>query len=290
VPNSPKKKPAKVAKKASKKPSKRGVASKGATPRQKAERNKELLRGDLAFYESQEKKNFGRRTKGTANHPRGIPLYALHQDARGNWVSSDGEVKLSDREYERLANNPDAIPKYTPIKRGGKIVRYRNTRTGDIVTPYYRHQIFGKTFNNIEDEASRVRSELYVESLEQMRHARLSRHHNLAESYQLVHPDMSLNEIYRSNDFQTLVEELTTFNYKAYGINLENIEIAQNAGYNIDMETAKRELGRNQEYQQVLAALGRRLPSDNHPVGDSEPNYINDKVREYWARQYGEEE
>ena len=282
--------PAKKPKKAGKKPSKRGVVSKGATPLQRANRNKELLSGDLAFYNNSEKKNYARRTKGNKEHPRGVALYTLKQDDKGVWHSQDNTIRLSDAEYERLANNPDAIPKYTPIHKNGRIVRFRNTRTGDIVTPYYRYQIFGKTFNQIEDEATRIRSTLYIESQEQQRHARLSRHHNLAESYQLVHPEMNLNQIYASQHFKNLVAQLTTYNYKSYGINIENIEIAQNAGYDISMDDAKRALGSDPGYQDVLAELGRRKPSDNHPVGDSEPNYINDQVRKYWATQHREEE
>ena len=49
------------------------------------------------------------------------------------------------------------------------------------------------------------------------------------------------------------------------------------------MEDAKRALGSNPEYQQVLALLGRRKPSDNHPVGDSDPNYIKNVVEPYYA-------
>jgi hypothetical protein len=282
------KKPAKkTSKSTGKKPSKRGVVSKGATSRQKANRNQELLQGDLSFYNQADKKNYSRRTKGNKQHPRGVPLYTLIHE-KGVYHTLDNSISLTDAEYERLANNPDAIPRYTPLKKDGKIVRYRNTRTGDVVTPYYRFQIFGKAFNDIQDEETRVRSELYLEAGTAQRHAAQSRHHNLAESYQIIHNDMNLNEIYRSADFQQLVGELVTYHYRAYGINPENIMTAQNLGYNITEEEAKRALGSMNGYQQVLASLGRRLPSDNHPVGDSDPNYINDVVKKYWAKQHGE--
>lgn len=289
---SPARKPKKVTK-AGKKPSKRGVVSKGATPRQKAERNKELLKGDLSFYAQAEKKNYGRRTKGNAAHTRGVPLYTLKQDGKGNWHSDDNSIRLTDAEYERLANNPDAIPRYTPIRKDGKIVRYRNTRTGDVVTPYYRFQVFGKAFktpyHRLEEAETKIRRELYLEAGTAQRHAAQTRHHNLAESYQIVHNDMNLNEIYRSEDFKQLVAELGTYHYRAYGITPENIMTAQNLGYNITEDEAKRALGTMDGYQQVLANLGRRLPSDNHPVGDSDPNYINDVVKKYWAKQHGGE-
>jgi hypothetical protein len=286
VPNS--RKPPKKVSKAGKKPAKRptpktrnGVGRK-ASNTQKQNRNKELLAGDIAFYNTSEKKNYGRRTKGNAEHPRGVPLYTLRPNGKGFMISNDGSIRLTEQAYEKLALNPDAIPKYTPIHKDGKIVRFRNTKTGDIVTPYYRYKIFGKTFNEIQDEETRIRSTLYVESQQQQRHARLSRHYSLAQSYQILHPEMNLNQIVASPDFQRLVAELTTFNYKLYGINLENIEIAQSAGYNINMEDAKRALGSNPEYQEVLVKLGRRKPSDNHPVGDSDPNYIKNVVEPYY--------
>ena len=68
------------------------------------------------------------------------------------------------------------------------------------------------------------------------------------------------------------------------GINEENILTAQNAGFDVTEESAKRGLGSNVEYQTVLAKLGRRLPSDNHPVGDSDPNYIKNVVQPYYER------
>lgn len=279
----PAKKPKKVSK-AGKKPSKRGVVRKGATPLQRANRNKELLENDLSFYNRSEKKNYARRTKGNAEHPRGVPLYTLRYDGRF-YASHDRSIVLTPKEYERLANNPDAIPRYTPIHNSkGKIVRFRNTKTGDIVTPYYRYRIFGKTFNDIQDEETRVRSELYTEANVQQRYTERRTHHNLAQSYQLVHPTMNLNQIYANSDFQSLVNELRSFNYSAYGINEENILTAQNAGFDVTEESAKRALGSNVEYQTVLAKLGRRLPSDNHPVGDSDPNYIKNVVQPYYER------
>jgi len=296
MPNSrPNRKPSKPSKKAAKKTAKRGVASKGATPRkatqeQKRNRNKELLAGDIAFYENQEHTNYGRRTKGNKDHPRGVRLDTLREDVNGIWHSDDNTIRLTKSEYNALAKNPDAIPQYTPIYKGKKIVKYRNTRTGQFVKPYYRHQVFGKYFNRVVEGTpeERTRSELYREALTAQTHARVVRHFNLAESYQLLHPEMTKQQIVASEDFQILVGRLRSFNYIQYGITEENVEIIDEVQHTtLSIEDFKLALGEDEEYKEVLILLGRRLPSDSGAVGESDRDHIKNVVQPYYAAKTG---
>jgi hypothetical protein len=293
VPNSPKKKPAKVAKKAGKKPAKRTAVAKKATVVRKAtqeqrrNRNKELLAGDIAFYQSSEPKNYARRTKGNKNHPRGVALYSLTK-TKGIYHTDDNTIKLTDAEYEKLAENPDAVPSYTPIYKGKKIVKYRNTRTGEFVTPYYRHQIFGKYFNSsaVTDRdltnEEKLRADIYQISNKAATHARLTRHFDLASSYQLLHPDMTKNKIVASEDFQTLVGMLRSYNYRQYGITEENVEIIDQVQHtNLSIEDFKLALGEDEQYKEVLVRLGRRTPTDSGPVGESDRDHIKNVVIPY---------
>ena len=282
--------PAKKPKRTSKatKASKAKGAAKKAAPKalsqtDKAKRNQELLAKDKAFYNAMEKKNYGRRTKGNALHPKGVPLYTLRPDGKGFYRTEDNSIRLTDAQYERMALNPDAIPRYTPIRENGKIVYYRNTRTGDIVTPHYRHKIFGKEFNKIEDEQTRERSEIYQEALVQQRHAQIARTYDLVTSYRILHPDMTPNEVRASAHFQGLVAELGTFNYKQYGITPQNIALADEiTGRNITVEGAKDALGSDPRYQEVMVQLGRRLPGETFAVGESDRDHIKNVVRPHY--------
>lgn len=272
------KKPKKTNKRTGKKTTK-GVGKK-PTPKG---RNAELLKADKEFYERSEKTNYGRRTKGNALHPRGVPLYTLRPDSKGFYSTEDNSIRLTDKEYERIALNPDAIPRYTPIRENGKIVYYRNTRTGERVTPYYRHKVFGKEFNTITDEESRQRAETYVEALAQQRYAYIARTYDLVTSYRIVHPDMTPNQVRASPHFQGLVAELGSFNYKQYGITPQNIRLAdQITGQDLTSKEVKLELGRDTRYQEVMVELGRRKPGETFAVGESDRDHIKNEVIPYY--------
>lgn len=285
---------------------KRGAAAKAAPRKRRssAENERQLLE-DLSFYEGQSPNVTTRRTKGTKKHPRGIPISNLIYDDKKNTYRSASatrgkpDIEITAGEYKKLAQNPYAVPTYTPIRerRNGKtvVVAFENSITHKRVSPYYRYQIFGKEFKREQTPVLRERKELYEASLEQQRLARVRRHYNLAESYQLLHPDMTVNKIVGEPEFQDLVVSLSSFNYRKYGINLENVEIADTelgGDYNREyseeeVELLKEMLGEDPDYQEVLVGLGRRLPMDTNAVGDSDPNHIKFTVEPFLRAQHG---
>lgn len=293
-----KKQSAKKAKKAGKKAvAKRGATKRIVVPRKRRspEANRYQLEQDVGYYNEQSPNLLSRRTKGTARHHRGLPIGNLHYDARTNtYRSVDNDIILSEREYKNLSQNPYAVPLYTPIRerKNGKtrVVAFRNTITGKEVSPYYRYQIFGKEFNKTETPEQVERANLYTVGVAQQRRASASRHYDLVRSYRLLHPELTPNEVVSSVDFQDLVIELGSFNYRNYGITLENVEIADTqlgGSFNRDLSEQevtllKDELGLDPRYQQVLVLLGRRLPSDTNPVGESDPGHIKFTVAPFY--------
>jgi hypothetical protein len=263
--------------------------------------NKARLESDKAYYEEYAF-DTNRRTKPSDRHKHGIQLKNLnYDDSNDTYVSGDKSVRISSSEYRRLAINPKAVPRYTPIKKGKKIVAFYNTQTKHVVSPYYRYQIFGKEFRQVDTEEQVERATAYTESLvaanRQRAHARMS----LIDSYVIRHPEFKENYSARewrnavANDpnFISLVEQLQTFNYKQYGITLENIETIDTIlGGSYDDATVKREqgeliaaLGTDPEYQRILMELGRRTPDETRPIGSyPHGSYIKMVVKPYYAK------
>lgn len=302
MPSKPRKKPAK---KASKTTKKRGVVKPTTSRRTSPELNKARLREDIAYYEDNAY-DYNRRTKPTARHKQGLKLSSLEYDVNTNtYYSQDGDIRITEAEYKRIAVNPNAVPKYIPIKRDNKIKGYYRQDTGQVVTPYYRDKIFGKRFRTIEgdSEEERDRATAYVESNRLNKISRTAHRYGLVDSYLLVHPEFvvktSKGEIDRrktrvavlnDDNFIRLVEQLQTYNYNLYGINLQNVEALDeiiNGSMNLsrsegELKALREALGRDPEYQNILVELGRRKPSDVWPVGDSPPGYIKNEMRGYY--------
>lgn len=318
----PPRKPRKAAKKASKTTAKRGAGRKQPAPRKaqagsgelpqslkneillskakgQREINKARLARDIEIYENAQIENMNRRTKPTKKHKRGVPLHSLEmvdydfENKRfyrePHWVSPDREVNITEREYRRLASNPYAVAQYIPVKEGKKIVAYRNSVTGEIVTPYYRNQVFGKYFRSIEGQGGLIRSSVYAESVREQQRIARKRHYNLVSSYQLRFPDMTTAEVLRDPEFQALVTELTAFNHGQHSVSFdyfadlqEGLSEKQKADV---VKQLRSEYGKDPRYQEVLMLLGRRLPSDTNPVGESDPQHIKFTVAPYYEGQ-----
>jgi len=274
-----------------------GVVGKPATPRASKRLNELRLEEDKAYYESL-KDDSTRRTKPSARHKRGLPLSSFEPVyARGGtvpieYISNDQTERLSVQQFKQLNVNPYAVPTYTPVhgytKSGKKTIkRFRNSVTGHVVSPYYRYHYFGREFNRTDTEEQVDRSNAYIAAMQTQAHAKRARSKDLVGSYQLLHPKMTRADILRSNDFQGLVIKLEQLHASAYDITdqtVEEIDTALGGSYdpkNIPIEKAllKEKLGENQEYKDVLVALGRRLPSDTNAVGESDPNHIKNTVR-----------
>lgn len=278
---------------------KRGAAkkTKKGAPRKRASPalNQARLKSDIEYYQ-ENYFNDERRTKPTARHKQGIQLKSLKY-SNGRYVSQDGDVSITRDEYERLALNPKAVPRYTKIKVGGK-TRFYNIQTKHVVTPYYRYQIFGKHFRQVDTEEEVMRATAYEQSNQAARAQRTHARMSLIESYALRHPEFQENYSKRdwrnaiANDpnFRNLVEQLQTWNYKQFGITPENIETIDTIlGGSYDTSTVNREegeliaqLGEDPDYQRVLVELGRRLPSETRPVGSYGPGYIKNVVVPYY--------
>ena len=289
------------AKRGAGKPAKKGPAPRKAAapkPLSKQEINRRRLEADLGYYYSQEPKLYSRRTKSTKNHPRGIPLTSLSFE-NGYWTSRDGSVRLTDKEYERIALNPKAVPLYTPLHEDPnnrkKITGYRNSITRERVSTHYQ-KMFSRYFRSADvqgdlTEEQRTMAEAYTESIVFARKARASRHYNLAESYQLVHPEMSINQIVASEDFQNLVYRLETIHkgIETFGSRefVEDVEhaIKRYPTYSEEEEIAesiREQLSQDPEYAEVLVDLGRRTPEDTQPPGMSDINHIKLVVKPYY--------
>jgi hypothetical protein len=307
MPSKPRKKPAK---KASKTTKKRGVVKPTTSRRTSPELNKGRLREDIAYYEDNAK-DYSRRTKPTIKHPKGLPLDSLLPnkfDDKGNvteYISYDGDIKLTDADYERRAINPNAVPTYIPIRKGNKITSYyRQGARGQVVTRYYRDKIFGKTFRTTGDTQEEIdRSIAYEQSNLLNKHRRQSRRYSLVDSYLLVHPELEVKKrngerdknktrvaVLNDDNFIQLVERLQSYNYELYGLNIQNVELMDAALYgsiNIgrseqELKALRMELNESKDYQNILVELGRRLPSDTFPVDTSPVRYIPDHVKPYY--------
>ena len=272
---------------------KKATARKGAKDRQKV--NKDRLREDISYYEAQSPTlSVLPRTKPSKKNPRGVPLSSLKFNERGGfWYSeTDRDIRVSAKEYERTPStikiaNPHAVPLYTPLHKNRRIVAFRNTHNGDLVTPYYKYKIFNKYFNpKITPEEfsegvrlsseERERAAGYEGALRRQKFARQSRATDLVDSYQLLHPDMTRQQIIRDPTFQNLVGQLEVFHAGGYAITPENQAILEKVyGPNIGNV--------NEEgFAIVLVLLGRRLPSDTNPPGESDPNHIKNTVRPFY--------
>ena len=288
-------KPRKSSKSTGKKAVTKRGSSKKTSPRKvkvdKHKANQDRLLQDRAYYEAQEPINPLRRTKPTKKNPKGVTLASLlYRDKdvynkEGYWYSaSDKQVKLSDLEFKKLAANPMAVPAYTPLHRDGKIVAFRNTHNGDIVTPYYRYKVFGKYFNpkvtpeefatgRRLNEKEQERGLTYKAMIKRQAHAKVSRGNDLARSYRLLHPTMNINQIKSDPTFQGLVGQLEAFHSNQY----MNITAAnQQMILNIYGKTAE-ELN-DEGFAAVLVLLGRRLPNDPTPPGESDRDHIKNVV------------
>ena len=153
---------------------KRGVVE-SITPRKATPKENRLrLQQDIRYYEEDFPFDYNRHTKGTKKHPKGLPLRSLvpvSKTVNGEieivgYKSVDDDIYVSKNEYRQLSYNRYAVPTYTPIhgyvkkgKTAGKrtIVAYRNSRTGHIVSPYYR-KLFGKEFSKVDTEEEQERA------------------------------------------------------------------------------------------------------------------------------------
>jgi hypothetical protein len=201
----------------------------------------------------------------------------------------DRDIKVSISEYNRggayqLSANPFAVPIYTPLHKDGKIVAYRNTTTGDLVTPYYRNNIFRKYFkpkaySENADKAytkdQTIRIAAYEASLNRQRYARTARTVDLVGSYQILHPDMNRQQIRSEPTFQNLVAQLQVFHTGGYKVSAQNKAMLDRIyGEDTNFEEAG--------LIEVLVLLGRRLPTDTNALGESDPNHIKNTVRPFY--------
>jgi hypothetical protein len=208
----------------------------------------------------------------------------------GDKAYFESQIKKYGWDYEAI--DKYAIPQYIPIHEGKKIVAYRNSYTGERVSPYYRNKVFGRYFrgDKLETEEEIKRANIYAEATQFQRKSRARRHYNLVASYQLRNPDMSVNQVLNDPTFNSLVQQLEVFHTGQYSFSSEQwtemLEYAEGyPGRDVIQEQQaqlSREMGENADYQHVLFLLGRRLPGDTNPVGESDPNHIKNTVAPYY--------
>lgn len=307
------KKPTPKKGKATKATSKRGVVKKTA-PRKglnKHDISQLRLQNDIEYYEANKGK-LTRRSKPTEDHKRGLLASSFQTEyARGGgppigYISKDGTQHISIVEFNRLNVNPRAVPRYTPIKRNKKIVAYRNSLTGREVTPYYRHQVFGKYFRNLENEQGLPGVE-YIESIEYGKREEAQRHYDLITSFALRNPQYEEQYgkkryravIARDPIFNNLVDQLRVFSqgqrFVASGQVAEEIELVSGYLHRPGLTPEQQEnlrvsYGEDPDYQKVLVELGRRKPDETRPVGTYGPGYIKMEVVPFYNALYSKHE
>jgi hypothetical protein len=290
----------------------RRVVGPSTTRRKKASKalNEERLNEYIRLYEENLPTNTRRRTKANEVHPRGVPLENLieytdkHKNIR--YRSVDKSIDISNSDYLQLLANPNAVTRFTPIHEmqlGRKrIVAYRDMETGQQVTPYFMSKYFRPYFSS-GDDGERARA--YEASVQQGKLDRRARHYNLIDSFAIRNPQFReqwpknwRSKIAKDPTFNRLVDELETWHYKMFGITEDNI-IIYDEEYNIpiNLETYEEQkewliskLGEDKDYQQVLVELGRRLPSEERPVGSYGPGYIKSEVIPFYENYFGGED
>lgn len=321
----PRKGVTKKAKKAAKK------APRGATPKKVAPRrsytkpglNQEFLTNDIAYYEENVSK--GRpRTPPTPEYPKGVLLSGLHYEEQrhlskdqygrnmyvktGYYVSDDGKVRITEAQYTLLSNNPNAVPRYVPIKdKNGKIVKYYSAQTKQLVTPYYRNKVFGSHFRNrflqVGEENEGYEEALamanaYEKAQIRYRSVLNKRSRDLMYSYAEAHPEFKdengvirTRELLSNPAFQQNVLDLQRYNsLSQYGFDPYNVAKADVAlggkasaeQVRADMEAVQAMVNLDPAYWQLLVDLGRRVPNDRRPVD----SYKNTGYYENLARPY----
>lgn len=202
------------------------------------------------------------------------------------------------------------LPNYTPIHKtypsGKRITGYKDTRTGDVVTPqYYKtlRQAFTRTSSGLEypptSATPRIREQVLRQfeageleraeaflALEGSRQRRTEiRHASIIESYQIKQASegniMSAREVARDPNFIALLDELESLTAQQRMFSTDNYEqMIKGTPQDIPLDTPNRRevleaqakafrdlLGSNPRYQELLEELGRRLPGDTRPVG-----------------------
>ena len=275
----------------------------------KAEINSRRLAADMNYYNEQNPYNDQKLVRSSKDS-RGIQIGKLLEtyNDKGEVVgyhSKDNSVRISVYEFNKIRANPRAAIVYIPVhNKEGKIVRYRNSYTGELVTPYYRHQVYGKKIRDIKEPADVSRLEVYQASLSARRHQDRQRHYNLIDSYVLTLNEQEFKDehgkkwrkvIAQDEQFTDLVYELESFSSQQHSITEEYWGTAMGImGMYPDEEevkeqtlTVRRELGKQPAYQQVLVDLGRRLPADEFPVGDSPTSHIKLDVKPFYESMFG---
>lgn len=287
---------------------------KGESPRAANERR---LAQDRAYYESQDKKMLFRSVK-SEKFPKGIPIrdFAYRTNEKGEITRyeyiHDRSQTLSPREFNEIADNPLAIPHYIPVhgtfKTGKKgIVGYRNAQTNEIVSPHYRFQVFGKAFNTIPDYGETPedveRSRLYYASLEYWKRKNKERSEDLVTSYRIKKLaidkiEMTEQQVLADPEFQALCEELSAYANEQHQFTKEYVAsidfdialVNERYGTNLlapSVKDLQNAVGQSEDYQRVLIELGRRLPSEDRPVGSYGPGYIKLVVVPYMEMHMG---
>lgn len=272
----------------------------------KQEINRRLLEEELRYYNDNLSESLSRRTPANAKHKRGIRLEDLNErdtPVGKRFVSKDGSVYLTEQEYNKIMVNPKATVHFTPIKDNGKIIGYKNSRTGVIVSPHFRHNIYGKEFRKTETEEEVKRARVYEASLIQSRKERSIRRSGLIDSYllrnehivdDLFNGDKAAARRYVAKDqnFIKLVEELELYStgmhealieYRIYAedyLTLSPIELENR------LAALKKAAGSNPRYKEVLVDLGRRRPGFDGAVGESDPNHIKLEVVPFYNSLY----
>ena len=313
--------------------SKGRVAKKTTLPKEKAKKvskseiNSRRLAADLNYFAENEPFSDTKIVRSSKNKKgvqvgKLIPQYDRPGGRPVRYKSADGTIDISVIEFNRIRTNPRAAIHYTPVHdKNGKIVRYRNSYTGELVTPYYRHQKYGKAIREGLREgatdAEVLRARAFDASTEVRRHQHKQRRYNIIDSYELtLGPDNDIapyeqtetvkrfQEAYPkkwrsmiANDptFNSLVMELEAFSSQQHSITEEYWGTTLGImGVYPDHDTIRESaegvqklLGEQPAYKQVLVDLGRRLPSDDFPVGDSPTGHIKLDVKPFYEAMFG---
>lgn len=293
------------------------------SPPSARERNAQRLQEDIEYYRDQPLILEERRTKGTKKNPQGVRIKDLVEifDSRGHVVgyrSKDSDIRLTVTEFHKIADNPRAIRHYIPIygerNAAGKrrIVAFRNASTQERVTPHYRYRVLGKYFRTIpeglslqEEEPYVEKSRLYQASIDYWRRKDKERTEDLIQSYRLKMlaegREMSREDVIDDPEFQGLVDELIEFSRVQHSFTKEyvgsidfaieefNIEFGQDISQ-FTPKQIKDLYGMNPRYQEVLVLLGRRLPTEDRPVGSYPKGYMKDNVVPFYQAYIGAEE
>jgi hypothetical protein len=264
-------------------------------PVSKTEINLKRLKRDEAY--AKKARNDKANKRIAKYKPILSPGTKMPEHIRG-YITETGGSRITREEYAALDESRYSLPNYLPIRDAttGKLKGYYNEVSGERVSEYYYRNVFRKRFVK---EGSEREKALYDKSLLQRKVKGSARVEDLARTYKWVHPDMSRNEIMRDPTFRELVKKANYWTAMQNSFTpdyVNNIDMVLSEALSLEevktdqLTTAlKLKVGSEEEYMEVMKALGRKLPDDNTPIDSSPEAYLAAVYAYYMALNNGTE-